>query len=64
MRIQQTQLAKTKAALHIAQLLFIFIGGCLTLAVLTEDGETGGSVGFYFGLVSRRCTIDSKRIAE
>ena len=52
MRIQQTLLQKIKIGVHIAQLVLIFIGGCLSLAVLTEHGKTGGQVGFYFALVS------------
>jgi hypothetical protein len=52
MRIPQTYIQKAKAGLHFAQAIFIFIGGCLALAVLTKDGGTGGQVGFYFALVS------------
>ena len=52
MRISQSYIQKSKAGIHVAQALLIFIGGCLALAVLTKDGETGGQVGYYFGLVS------------
>ena len=52
MRIPQTDIQRTKVLVHVAQLVFLFIGGILALVVLTKDGETGGSVGFYFGLVS------------
>ena len=52
MRIQQTQLQQIKLALHAAQLVFLIIGGILALVVLTKDGKTGGSVSFYFALVS------------
>lgn len=51
MRIEQSYVQKSKATLHAAQTLFIFIGGCLALAVLTKDGGTSGATGFFFGLV-------------
>jgi hypothetical protein len=52
MRIQQTQLQQIKLAVHAGQLVFLIIGGILALVVLTKDGKTGGSVSFYFALVS------------
>lgn len=55
MRIPQTYVQKIKAGVHFAQAFLIFIGGCLALAVLTKDGETGGQIGFYFALVSLGC---------
>jgi hypothetical protein len=58
MQIQQTQLQQIKLALHAGQLVFGFIGAILALVVLTKDGKTGGSVGFYFALVSTRHTIE------
>lgn len=51
MRVPQTYIQKIKAGIHFAQAFLIFIGGCLALAVLTKDGDTGGQVGFYFALV-------------
>lgn len=51
MQIPQTHLQKAKAVGHALQALFIFIGGCLTLAVLTQDGGEGGQTGYYFALV-------------
>ena len=54
MRIDQSYVQKSKASLHAAQSLFIFVGGCLALAVLTKDGGTSGATGFFFGLV-RSC---------
>lgn len=54
MRIEQTYIQKSKAFFHGAQALLTFIAGCLALAILTKDGETGGQVGYYFALV---CTF-------
>ncbi|KAK5166296.1 uncharacterized protein LTR77_008557 [Saxophila tyrrhenica] len=48
MRIPQTYYQKIKAGLHFAQGFLIFIAGCLALAVLTQEGEHGGQVGYYF----------------
>ncbi|EMC97702.1 hypothetical protein BAUCODRAFT_51291, partial [Baudoinia panamericana UAMH 10762] len=50
MRIEQSNIQKTKVGLHAAQAFCIFVGGCLSLAVLTKDGGTSGTLGFYFGL--------------
>ncbi|KAK5135915.1 hypothetical protein LTR08_004373 [Meristemomyces frigidus] len=53
MRITQTSSQKTKAYLHFAQALCIFIAACLGLAILiTGDGDAtvGGQVGFYFAM--------------
>ncbi|KAI9688018.1 MAG: hypothetical protein M1820_010325 [Bogoriella megaspora] len=51
MRVQQTKLQQSKTYVHIAQVVFIFVAGCLALAVLTKDGGTDGRVGWFFGLV-------------
>jgi len=51
MRVPQSYIQKCKVAAHILQVLFIFIGACIAIAVLTKDGETGGAVTFYFALV-------------
>lgn len=57
MRIQQTKNQKIKAIVHFTQAFFIFIAGCLALAVLTKDGGTGAQIGYYFALV-RLQTLD------
>lgn len=57
MRIPQTNLQTIKLGTHAVQAFCIFIGGCLSLAVLTKDGDTGGQVSYYFGLVSN--AVDS-----
>jgi hypothetical protein len=51
MRIPQTQLQNIKAGLHAVQAFFIFIAGCLSLAVLTKAGGSSGATGYMFGLV-------------
>ncbi|KAF2199285.1 hypothetical protein GQ43DRAFT_433537 [Delitschia confertaspora ATCC 74209] len=50
MRVPQSYVQKCKTAAHVFQGLFIFIAGCLTLAVLTKDGEIGGATRWYFAL--------------
>ncbi|KAF2766807.1 hypothetical protein EJ03DRAFT_251257, partial [Teratosphaeria nubilosa] len=39
-----------KSIIHGVQASFIFITGCLSLAVLTMSGGTSGTTGFMFGL--------------
>lgn len=51
MRIEQTYFQKAKALSHGVQALFIFVAGCLALAILTKSGNHGGQIGFYFALV-------------
>lgn len=51
MRVPQSYIQKCKVVAHTFQLIFLFIGGCLTIAVLTKDGETGGAVTYHFALV-------------
>ncbi|TKA79172.1 hypothetical protein B0A55_03480 [Friedmanniomyces simplex] len=50
MRVPQTYLQHTKAGVHFAQAVFIFITGCLALVVLTKAGGTSGATGFLFGM--------------
>jgi hypothetical protein len=52
MRIPQTKPQKLKALVHAVQALFIFVAGCLSLAVLTMSGGSSGTMGYMFGLVS------------
>ena len=51
MRIPQTKEQRTKACLHGAQALLIFIAACLTLAVSTTEGSLGSEIGFFFAAV-------------
>jgi hypothetical protein len=51
MRISQTKEQRTKACLHGAQSLLIFIAACLTLAVYTSEGLIGSEIGFFFAVV-------------
>lgn len=50
MRLQQNKLQRVKAAIHGVQALLIFVAGCLTLAVMTQNGGHGGETSFYFAL--------------
>jgi len=50
MRIEQTREQQIKSGLHFAQALLIFIAACLTLAVMTKAGGTGGATGYYFAM--------------
>ncbi|KAI9661568.1 MAG: hypothetical protein M1821_008806 [Bathelium mastoideum] len=50
MRLQQTKLQQSKAFVHIAQVLLIFIAGCLSVVILTKNGSTDGRIGWFFGL--------------
>lgn len=52
MRIPQNASQRIKGGLHLFQLLFIFVAGCVTLAIYTKDGSNGGEVAYYFALVS------------
>jgi hypothetical protein len=42
MRIPQSYVQKCKVVAHIFQAIFIFAALCITIAVFTMDGETGG----------------------
>jgi hypothetical protein len=50
-RIPQSYIQKCKIGLHFLQALFIFVAGCLTIAVMTR-GEIGGASKYYFAMVS------------
>nr|OQO00312.1 hypothetical protein B0A51_18006 [Rachicladosporium sp. CCFEE 5018] len=50
MRIEQTQIQRAKAFLHVGQGIITFIAACLALSILTKAGSNGRSVGFYFAL--------------
>ncbi|KAF2004502.1 hypothetical protein P154DRAFT_519362 [Amniculicola lignicola CBS 123094] len=50
MRVPQSYIQKCKVTAHTFQLIFIFIGLCITIAVLTKDGSSGGATKFYLAL--------------
>lgn len=52
MRIPQSYIQKCKVVAHVFQAIFIFVGLCITIAVFTKDGETGGATKYYLALVS------------
>jgi hypothetical protein len=52
MRIPQSYIQKCKVVAHVFQSIFIFVGLCITIAVFTKDGETGGATRYYLALVS------------
>lgn len=52
MRIPQSYIQKCKVVGHFFQGIFIFVGLCVTIAVFTKEGETGGATKYYLALVS------------
>ncbi|KAF2680205.1 hypothetical protein K458DRAFT_108570 [Lentithecium fluviatile CBS 122367] len=50
MRVNVSYVQRCKATAHVVQVLLTFIAGCLTLAIMTKDGPTGGATKFYFAL--------------
>jgi hypothetical protein len=52
MRIPQSYIQKCKVVGHTFQSIFIFVGLCITIAVFTKEGETGGATRYYLALVS------------
>jgi len=51
MRVNVSYVQRCKATAHIFQVLLTFVAGCITLAVMTKDGDTGAATKFYFALV-------------
>jgi low affinity Fe/Cu permease len=51
MRIPQSYVQKCKVVAHIFQAIFIFVALCITIAVSTMHGRTGGATKFYLALV-------------
>ncbi|XPS99300.1 hypothetical protein M3J09_008479 [Ascochyta lentis] len=49
-RIPQSYVQKCKVLLHVLQVVFIFVAGCLTIAVMTKEGTIGGATKFYFAM--------------
>jgi hypothetical protein len=56
MRIPQSYVQKCKVVAHIFQAIFIFIALCITIAVFTMSGRTGGATKFYLALVGPLAT--------
>ncbi|CAI6333784.1 unnamed protein product [Periconia digitata] len=50
MRINTSYVQKCKTVAHFFQGLVIFIAGCITIAILTQDGEIGGPTRYYFAM--------------
>lgn len=51
MKINTSYVQKCKTVAHVFQVILIFIAGCITIAVFTKGGETGGATKYYFALV-------------
>jgi hypothetical protein len=52
MRIPQSYIQKCKVVAHVFQAIFVFIAACLTIAVMTKDGDIGGATRYFFAMVS------------
>jgi len=52
MRQALSTLQKVKTGIHTAQALLIFVAACISIAVFTGSGHTGGGSKWYFTLVS------------
>ena len=50
MRVPQSYIQKVKVVAHIFQAIFVFVGLCITIAVFTKEGETGGATKYYLAL--------------
>jgi hypothetical protein len=61
MRIPQSYIQKCKVVGHVFQTIFIFVGLCITIAVFTKDGETGGATRYYLALVRAAAVASNKR---
>jgi hypothetical protein len=53
MRVPQSYIQKCKVAMHCFQAVFVFVAACLTIAVMTKDGEVDGATKYFFAMV--RC---------
>jgi hypothetical protein len=58
MRQEISGLQKVKSGIHTAQALLIFVIACITIAVFTGSGKTGGGSKWLFAVVS--CPPDPK----
>lgn len=52
MRVPQSYIQKVKIVAHVFQAIFVFVGLCITIAVMTKEGSTGGASKYYLALVS------------
>jgi hypothetical protein len=52
MRIPQSYIQKCKVVAHVFQAIFVFIAACLTIAVMTKDGDIAGPTKYFFAMVS------------
>ncbi|USP78591.1 uncharacterized protein yc1106_05865 [Curvularia clavata] len=50
MRIPQSYIQKCKVVAHCFQAIFVFIAACLTITVMTKDGEIGGATRYFFAM--------------
>lgn len=50
MRIPQSYIQKCKVVAHVFQAIFVFIAACLTIAVMTKDGDIGGATRYFFAM--------------
>ncbi|EMD92614.1 hypothetical protein COCC4DRAFT_130661 [Bipolaris maydis ATCC 48331] len=48
MRIPQSYIQKCKVVAHCFQAVFVFVAACLTIAVMTKDGDIGGATRYFF----------------
>jgi hypothetical protein len=51
MRIPQSYIQKCKVVAHIFQAIFVFVAFCLTITVMTKDGDIGGPTKYFFAMV-------------
>lgn len=51
MKVNTSYVQKCKTVAHVFQIILIFIAGCITIAVMTKGGTTGGALKYYFALV-------------
>lgn len=52
MRVPQSYIQKLKVSVHVLQCVAIFVAACLTLTIMTKDGDVGGATTYFFALVS------------
>jgi hypothetical protein len=51
MRVPQSYIQKCKVAMHCFQAVFVFVAACLTIAVMTKEGEIDGATKYFFAMV-------------
>ncbi|KAL5459478.1 hypothetical protein PMIN06_002817 [Paraphaeosphaeria minitans] len=50
MKINTSYVQKCKTVAHVFQTVLIFVAACITIAVFTKGGQTGGATKYYFAL--------------